>query len=431
MPNLVITNRCNLRCPFCFAREYRADDTAASAATMSLAEFRQQVDLAGADTVRFCGGEPTLHPHFVEMLALALARPQGRAFLMTNGLWSESLRSHVRQLARAQKARLTYLVNVLEPELYSGRERECLADTLRAMDADRVTLGVTIYRPGFDWEPLVALAERFGISHLRYSIAAPTVTDPRSWNIEPARDFPALAAIVVALTREAHRRKLRIQSDCGYIPPCMFTKEELDVLRDGASGEAPLEFRCHGPVDVGPDGEAWRCYGLYSLLRAKVGDFADLGRVATHFEQQTDLLAEHLLFDACGDCRLRGNICGGGCFAFRLVRALRTAAQASGVSVDDDAELAAAVPRVNADNLKVIEHAGRALVMLREADGTWARLPLSALDARIVLACDGTRTVGELMVAVGHEQGLTLDSVARLIRQLVTQAGIALEPRRR
>ena len=42
---------------------------------MSLEEFTAQVEFAGADTVRFCGGEPTLHPDFTAMLDFALELP--------------------------------------------------------------------------------------------------------------------------------------------------------------------------------------------------------------------------------------------------------------------------------------------------------------------------------------------------------------------
>ena len=47
MPNLVITNTCNLRCPFCFASEYRADAGERAAARMTIEEFARptkQVD---------------------------------------------------------------------------------------------------------------------------------------------------------------------------------------------------------------------------------------------------------------------------------------------------------------------------------------------------------------------------------------------------
>ncbi|MFC1611607.1 radical SAM protein, partial [Myxococcota bacterium] len=86
MPNLIITNACNLSCPFCFASEYRVSEPS-RVSQMSVEELQTQIGFAGVDTVRFCGGEPTLHPDFVEMLTITLDPPGRRAFVMTNGLW--------------------------------------------------------------------------------------------------------------------------------------------------------------------------------------------------------------------------------------------------------------------------------------------------------------------------------------------------------
>lgn len=429
MPNLVITNRCNLSCPFCFASEYRADGSAGAAQSMTLEEFRAQLEFVGTDTVRFCGGEPTLHPEFPAMLSEALAPAERRVLLMTNGLWPTSVRQQIAALPRRQANKITYLVNVLEPGLYGNGQQTLLEQALEVMDRRRVTLGVTLYRPDFDIKPLLALAERYRINHLRYSVAAPNITDPRSWQVEPKRDFPGLAGLVYRLFREARTRGLRVHSDCGYIPPCMFTSEQLVELRcDGDTHEA-LSFRCSGPVDIGPGGEAWRCYGLYASVRANTGEFARGAELAAHFERRTQLLDDQLLFDECADClHRRQGTCGGGCYAFRVERTLAERAHASGVSLADDEGLLTAVPWLEEETLHLWQRAGQSVWMLREADGTWAELQLNELEHRVISACDGSRSLSAIVEEVREHgpRAVVAQDVARIVRRLYEQGAIAL-----
>lgn len=61
-----ITGRCNLQCPYCFSGELRPTE-------MSLSDFEEIVQWASANRVMrisLCGGEPTSHSRFDEILAL-------------------------------------------------------------------------------------------------------------------------------------------------------------------------------------------------------------------------------------------------------------------------------------------------------------------------------------------------------------------------
>src|SRR5579883_3286419 len=70
-----ICDRCNLRCPICYASsgpdrpEFRSLDTVER---MLDAVVRNE---GRPDVVQISGGEPTLHPQFFEILDLARARP--------------------------------------------------------------------------------------------------------------------------------------------------------------------------------------------------------------------------------------------------------------------------------------------------------------------------------------------------------------------
>ena len=68
---LELTTRCNLHCRHCYAD---AGPAAPAQGRMALDDWRAAIDEAldlGVRAVQFIGGEPTLHPHFRELLAHA------------------------------------------------------------------------------------------------------------------------------------------------------------------------------------------------------------------------------------------------------------------------------------------------------------------------------------------------------------------------
>lgn len=86
LPVFSITNACNLRCPICFTHN-RKDPLY----FMTAEEMQQQLELVIAatgsvDLVDITGGEPTLHPELLTLLALARRPEIGRIALNTNGL---------------------------------------------------------------------------------------------------------------------------------------------------------------------------------------------------------------------------------------------------------------------------------------------------------------------------------------------------------
>ncbi len=86
LPVFSITNACDLRCPICFT--YNRPDRIWH---MSLEEMKTTVDgiLADAgpvDLVNITGGEPTLHPHLLDLLACCRRPGIGRITMNSNGL---------------------------------------------------------------------------------------------------------------------------------------------------------------------------------------------------------------------------------------------------------------------------------------------------------------------------------------------------------
>jgi radical SAM protein with 4Fe4S-binding SPASM domain len=425
MANLIVTNACNLDCPFCFASEYLANEPGCRAERMSVEEMERVLGFTEGDA-RLCGGEPSTHPHFVEMLEVGLARKDRAVFVMTNGVWPEAARAFIAALPYKEQARVTCLVNALEPALLTDAQRRERDATLRTLHPRTLTLGFTLYAPDQDLDYIFDLAERHGVERLRMSVASPNLTDPRSWHVDPRRDYRPLAGAVHSLFLRAKDSELQLHSDCGYLPPCVFDDEQLADLRPLLDAER-LKFSCEGPIDIGPGGEAWRCYGLYSSVRGNVADYDDLADMAESFERQTQQLGrEHDLFDECPTCDHRADgTCAGGCYALRALGGAERRAVAAGVTLDG-AGFASAVPRL--DEARVHASAGSDRWRLKDREGAWGELALGPGEAEVLRACDGRRSVREI-VAVVEAAALrryTGARVERTLRRLFESGAIEL-----
>ncbi|MGZ4044318.1 MAG: radical SAM protein, partial [Bacteroidia bacterium] len=94
-----VTDRCNLTCPTCYAE---SSPTFGNHRTLD--EIKRMLDVIVAnegkpDVVQLSGGEPTIHPHFFEILDEAKKRPIKHLMLNTNGIRIAKEEEFVKRLA--------------------------------------------------------------------------------------------------------------------------------------------------------------------------------------------------------------------------------------------------------------------------------------------------------------------------------------------
>jgi len=90
---IFITNRCNLKCDGCFARNVMADNSHGH--DMTMAEYYRAVNVAidkGAKQINILGGEPLLHPKLSEMCSYNIAWNL-KTTVYTNGNYLETFES--------------------------------------------------------------------------------------------------------------------------------------------------------------------------------------------------------------------------------------------------------------------------------------------------------------------------------------------------
>lgn len=114
---LEITQACNLRCPTCYADAHGHEMMPDEEARRRLDTFfRTQSRL---DVLMLSGGEPTIHPRFIELLDMALEYPIDRVVINTNGLRLTQSKALVEALtARKDRIELYFSYGSFRPEVH-------------------------------------------------------------------------------------------------------------------------------------------------------------------------------------------------------------------------------------------------------------------------------------------------------------------------
>lgn len=321
--NLMITQKCNLDCPYCFASDYVGQN----AQQMDEAAFLQALDFAmsGAYTrsVGIMGGEPTLHPDIAKFLEILEADARvKRVTLMTNG----TRISHIADiLARSKKT--IVLVNCNAPyaigEAAYDKMRENIGIMLNELGLKgRLTLGMNLYAPDMDTGYIMDILREHGLRELRTSIVVPAKrcrTD-----LDAVKYFRSMKNCVSGLFFRLFAMGVAPFFDCNVMPECLWEDEAdfLRAMRDMLKGTTNVlagESRCHPVVDILPDLTAVRCFGLGNSTVQRIGDFKNVDELCGYYWRTVDCFSCNTCSSGeCVDCkrRLHGQ-CSGGCLAFK------------------------------------------------------------------------------------------------------------------
>jgi 7,8-dihydro-6-hydroxymethylpterin dimethyltransferase len=96
-----ITNRCNLQCPVCYADGQRQGNDFLDLPTIAaMLDFFQAAESDAAEILQLSGGEPTLHPNILDIIALARQKNIRYVMLNTNGVRCAEDREFVKALGQ-------------------------------------------------------------------------------------------------------------------------------------------------------------------------------------------------------------------------------------------------------------------------------------------------------------------------------------------
>lgn len=315
MANLMISDVCNLDCSYCFAREHmQAVKQEHLPRFISLEAFTERLDLLdrlGIGEARLIGGEPTLHPRFVELVELARQRGKKIA-VFSHGVLSEAA---LDCLAALPPEECSLLVNMNAAGRQPAREAARRYQVLQRL-GPRVLTGYNIYQVDFNADQLLPLILETGCRKaIRLGLAQPSL-GAHNQCLHP-KQYTLIAPGIVRLAQNAHQHGIRLEFDCGFVR-CMFSDEQLLTLQVAG---VKAGWHC-GPVpDIDLSGRALHCFPLANSIAASIGCIINLDDLIEALSAQTRLHRIAGIYRECSNCQFKlGGECRGGCLANTLLR---------------------------------------------------------------------------------------------------------------
>lgn len=321
MANIIIDSYCNLRCRYCFAN----DVIEANKEFIELDSFDHILDFvlnSNAKRVGLIGGEPLLHPQFLDICKHIIQKTPHDfiAVVYTNGLL---LDKYMKVLS---SSRFRLLVNVNSP-LDQGednflRMRKNLDEIFFEYFYEyKVTLGLNLYDEKQDIGFFLDLVDRYHdhVKAIRTSVSIPRDKSKGSFSY-----FKKMIPLVKHLLKEMNKREVGVMFDCNQIPVCLIDEELAKLMfhseklskKPYLTGDCVSS--CSPVIDINQHGEAIRCFALSEYLKVNIDDFDNLEKLSNYFRFHIDRKLRNNPLDDCKDCQeFSCQLCSGGCLAFR------------------------------------------------------------------------------------------------------------------
>lgn len=312
MPNILLTNRCIRKCPYCFASNEMTHSPSNNCLSWENAIYLADFLCASAvRSVSLLGGEPTLHPGFLDLLLYFIERGFD-VTVFTSGIMSKTELDEVKRcVAEISVDRVNFVCNLNNPKQTKTLKSEWERQNVFLSELAQWTMpGFTIYRLDFDLQFLFDLIDRYGLKkRLRLGIAHPI---PGSIN-----QFIRIDDIAKVIEKIYSYRSLfdalRIKPtfDCGF-PMCRITDEQLGWLTR-LTGH--LDFKCGPAIDITPDMTVYFCFPLSSLTRKSIFDFDSFKEIVDYYNKMQEQIRSKRpgIYSECESCIYRTErMCAGG-----------------------------------------------------------------------------------------------------------------------
>lgn len=329
MANIMLTDVCNLRCPYCFANEFVNKDKN----EISESAFDKAVKFITSDgthsSVGLIGGEPTIHSQFEYFMRKLIENEKVKGIILyTNGIIIDKFWDVICH----PKTHL--LINCNPPSDIGPQNYDrlcCNLSTLfdQKMSGDRVTLGINMYNPNFEYKYIIKLLKKFKQHRVRVSITVPNIDKKR--NTDAHNYFNSMKPQMLRFFHELLSNEIIPNFDCNKIPSCLMNPEELagfdkylqnDFIKQNISKSniISLEVKCTPVIDIRQDLTAVRCFGLSETTKQNIEDFAGIQELEKYYIRTVDAYAYNTSYcSKCIDCHLRYVMkCTGGCLAYKI-----------------------------------------------------------------------------------------------------------------
>lgn len=310
--NLILTNKCNKGCPYCFAHEYRGE---------FLKEFdfdnlKELINNKINGQVKLLGGEPTQYSHFKELLEF-LSEKRRNTTLISNFLFSEEIRNLI--LNNIQNTNMSYLANATDLDklnrldIWSKNYNEIYSYLYQFDKEENLSIGITLEKERtleYYISYLINLKESIlNIERLRISLNFPGEDSSKIPNLY-IKDYES-GRKIIGIIQWCINNNIEPSLDC-IIFPCMFeNKEEFKFMKRFLS---KYKFKCMGaPSDVFENGIVSYCYPLKNHVKIDIKNYKNESMVYDSLKSQYTIINSLVdLPEECKECIFKeNNICNG------------------------------------------------------------------------------------------------------------------------
>jgi len=295
---LLLSQLCNLQCPYCFAGEKLQES-----GHMSMSNFYKAMRFICSDNdpvnVRLAGGEPTLHPNIHKIMIAIARRPNVMLSLLTNGTFDSSM---LESFKRIGADRLSFLINVNDCAVMGKKKYEQMCKNIETLSGNgfNVTLGINFYSLKQPYKYIVDLASRYQC-RMRWSVTHP-IGGLHEY-VTP-KLFKPIAATIQLFLKQCREQRIPVYGDCS-VPLCIFKGDDLLAASLGN-----LSTFCTNPIVVDKDLRVSLCYGASAKPISKFKSLSDL----FEYFESLEVKRNNFWLTDCRTCFYKDyDQCGGGC----------------------------------------------------------------------------------------------------------------------
>jgi len=313
MANLLLTEKCVRSCPYCFAKEYLKENTNNLLSWESLIYIADLLESSNEKHLSLLGGEPTLHPDFIDFV-IYLHERKFHVNVFTSGILSDkNLCAAKEYLLKIPVENLSFVCNYNHPDTSTIAETQQIHKFFKHF-SKYISLSFNLYQKDFDFTFLVNTINRYDLKkHIRLGLAQPI---PGQKNECLSRnEIPEISEKFRNQLHILEENRISIGFDCG-MPLCIFSNEDIGRLFKLNGGR--VAFSCGPAIDISSDMQVWACFPLSNYEKKSLYDFNNMEEIKKYFSEQHNHIrkTEHGIFEACQTCiYLKEGLCKGGCFA--------------------------------------------------------------------------------------------------------------------
>ena len=299
MANIVLTNKCQRNCQYCFASKDKEDFT--------IENFDKVIKLlsTGPKLVNLLGGEPTLHPDFCLFLDKVL-KEGFSVQVFTNGMVQDELLGNLINIIDSNNLetdQLYFCVNINEKKYRSENEDRLVNNFLKHM-GKLAYPSFNIFERTANFDFLLNLIKTYNLD----SVVKLGLGLPGGEKHLPLKDYREVALKILNFSEQLKYNDAGIIFDCG-LPLCLFTLKEISILNSNPLND--LIYYCGSPIDIHSDMTATNCFPLSRFHKVSLDKFNHFDDLYHYFKYT--FACKVGLYEECTSCRFFKNICFGGC----------------------------------------------------------------------------------------------------------------------